>query len=220
MNRFVQLLQRLWDGLFPAACPNCGRYAEAGGWCSRCRPLVCQMRRLPVVAGGFLDECWAVAYYSGAVRKLLWDVKYKGRRDKCRFLAELLDERMFTATFEVVVPIPLHTSRQHQRGYNQAAEIFKPWCDKKGLRWQELLRRQKDTQPQYSLNRQQRWQNMRAAFTPAEAAAISGRSILLADDIYTSGATLQAAAYALKKAGAVYVGAIVIASDADKKNTL
>lgn len=213
MNRFVQLLQRLWDCLFPDACPNCGCYAEAGLWCSRCRPLVCQIRRLPVAAGGFLDECWSVAYYGSTIKKLLWDIKYKGQRDECRFLTELLDEIVLAATFDMVMPIPLHPVRLRQRGYNQAAEIFKPWCDKKGLSWQELLRRRKDTHPQYSLNRRQRHQNMRDAFKLAAEADVRHRRILLVDDIYTSGATLQEGARILKKAGAVYIGAVVIASE-------
>lgn len=215
MGNLTAWLQGCWDSLFPVRCPACGCYAD-GSWCSRCLARIVKMRRLPLGAHNQLNECWAAALYSGVVRELLKGIKYQKQRAKCRYLTDLLVRADFDISrYDIIVPIPLHAVRQQQRGYNQTAEIFKPWADSKNVLWQQCLLRIKATKPQYSLPLAERRQNMRGAFILTNSELLPGKRVLVVDDIYTSGATLHEAAYILKKAGARQVSALVLASDAD-----
>jgi ComF family protein len=114
---------------------------------------------------------------------------------------------------DLVVPVPLHWRRRLARGYNQAEQIAHPLAALLGLPCRTLLRRRRATPPQTSLPRAARLANLRAAFAVRAAAspAAAGRRILLIDDVSTTGATLDAAARALKRAGTAAVIAAVAA---------
>ncbi len=112
---------------------------------------------------------------------------------------------------DVVVPVPLHWRRRLARGYNQAERIARPIALALDRPFATALRRRRATPPQSGLGRPERLRNPRRAFgvRPATAAALAGRTVLLVDDVATTGATLDAAATALKQAGAAAVVAVV-----------
>ncbi|MGK7912100.1 MAG: ComF family protein [Synechococcus sp.] len=111
----------------------------------------------------------------------------------------------------LVVPIPLHSVRRQERGFNQAEVISRAFCgvtsDRLRLR---LLRRQQATQPQFGLSAQERSKNVETAFV-ADACDRQRWPILLVDDIYTTGATVAAAQYALESQGWRVDAALVVA---------
>jgi len=140
-------------------------------------------------------------------------LKYKRRGS----LAEVLAERMLTHLhlpdhdFEMLVPVPLHPARLAERGFNQAAMLASPL----GAGWQvpvlpEALSRIRSTRSQIDLGLEERRANVSGAFRGSEE-IVSGRSILLVDDVYTTGATLGACALALRHAGASEVAAVTLA---------
>jgi ComF family protein len=112
---------------------------------------------------------------------------------------------------DVIVPIPLHPKRQRQRGYNQAtllalelaARLQRPVVE-------DALIRTKATAPQIDLNIQERWANVRDAFQ-CQTSSLSGKQVLLIDDVYTTGATLESAAVALHRTGARSIWAYTLA---------
>ena len=120
----------------------------------------------------------------------------------------------FTA-LHYVIPVPLHSQRLKERGYNQTEAIFKSWAQEEKLSWSpNCLLRIRSTTPQWQLNRNQRKDNMKEAFAIYEPGIVKNRHIILVDDIVTTGITLDECSKVLKQAGAMSVQALVIASGA------
>jgi ComF family protein len=160
----------------------------------------------------------AATIHHGAIRQAIHGLKYEAKPELGVALAPYL-----VATFEqapwrtlhdaidAVVPVPLHAERLATRGYNQAkllAQAFSDWV--KLPLHSHWLQRQHYTQSQVGLNHQQRQANVADAFWAAPA--VAGRTLLLIDDVYTTGATLQACAKAARVAGARQVYALALAT--------
>lgn len=112
---------------------------------------------------------------------------------------------------DVVVPVPLHPTRYLTRGYNQAERIARPLARLLGKPCRLLLRRHRVTRPQARLRRQKREKNLEGVFRRRRGRRIDRQKVLLVDDVVTTGATLRAAAKALRKAGSGPVIAVAIA---------
>ncbi len=112
---------------------------------------------------------------------------------------------------DLVTPVPLHWRRRLARGYNQAACIGRPLAGLLALPFAQTLARRRATPPQTLLHRGDRLDNLRRAFRVRQPSRVQGLRVLLVDDVATTGATLDAAATALKKAGAAAVTALVAA---------
>ncbi len=207
----------VWDALFPPRCPLCGAYTdEVDVLCGQCLCRILDARRLPLAAGSPLTACFAAARYGQSARRLLKEIKYGGKRGRCTAFTRLLESApLALPSVDMAVPVPLHEERLARRGYNQTAEIFRPWCASHRIAWRENLRRTRPTRPQYELLRYARQQNVADAFcfagVPEE---IKSRRVLLVDDIFTTGATMNECARVLKEAGASRVYGLAVASDA------
>ena len=135
------------------------------------------------------------------------------RRSHGKFMVVAFAEerwRRMTAQIDAVVPVPLHKERQDERGYNQSELLAVAFCHTLGLqlapRW---LHRTRPTRQQVGLNAPERQQNVDGAF--GAEAAIGEKTLLLIDDVYTTGATLSACAQAAMNAGAKAVFALTLA---------
>jgi ComF family protein len=222
------------DLLFPPRCVTCGRAGRL--ICARCAQLVTptpetlctrcgrvQPARVASCAQCAddpdfpLDHVRAAALHTAPLREWIHLLKYEGRRDLAPALARYLtatlagDEWAAVRTrIDAVVPTPLHAERLRQRGYNQAELLARGLCQQTGLPLRtDLLRREKSTQSQVGLNAAARKANVEGAF--AATPACRGLHLLLIDDVYTTGATLQACARALRAAGATHVAALTLA---------
>jgi len=145
--------------------------------------------------------------HTDIARQLVSRLKYGDRTDlapwMARWMARAGAELIEIA--DVVVPVPLHRLRLWQRRYNQSAELARALCAKTGLAFEPgALARKRRTRPQVGLTAKQRAENVRGVFTvpPDRQIAVNGRAVLLIDDVLTTGATIDAAARALAKAGA------------------
>lgn len=162
------------------------------------------------------DQARAAVVYNDASRKLILAFKYGDRLNAVITFIPWLKRAgaTLTASADVLVPVPLHKSRLWKRRYNQASilacalakEILKP-CYPDGLL------RTRATVPQKGLTKKERYQNVHHAFcvNPKYRQSFQGKTVLLVDDVFTSGATLNECAHALKKSGAAAVHVLTIA---------
>lgn len=196
------------------ACPRCampvGPHADLLGGCSECRG-----RSL-----GF-DRAIALGPYQGPIRHLCLALKHEPNAWIARWLAELVVEGCSEAISKElaaepgppawIAPIPLHWRRRMVRGYNQAEALAEAAARPLALKSRRLLRRISWTPALARIGRSERTKIMQEAFRVARPAGLAGRTVLLVDDILTTGATCGAAARALKRAGASRVVVVVVA---------
>ncbi len=162
------------------------------------------------------DGGMALLNYNAAAKTSMAAIKYKNRREYLDFYAAAADRR-FAAQIarirpDALIPVPVHRSRRRSRGYNQAEEL----AVRLGRLWQlpvetRLLVRVKRTLPQRDLNPEERFRNLRNAFaiSPAYAGEMP-RTVVLVDDIYTTGSTAEACCRVLKLAGIEQVYVLVL----------
>lgn len=149
-------------------------------------------------------KCFAPFTFENQIVKLIHEFKYDGKK----YLAKPLGNFMFKHFFEqginvdLVVPVPLHKTRQKARGFNQAEELIKVFSEHGFNVNTTCLERIKDTTTQTNLNRVERKENVSGAFRVTSKTDVKGKVVLIIDDVYTTGATFNEVAYVLVKAGA------------------
>ena len=159
----------------------------------------------------------------GPVQALMHALKYRGGTLVGRLLGallgELVSQRNWVHTVEVIVPLPLHRARLRERGYNQAELFARGIADVLGLPVSTSgVRRTRWTHSQTTLGYAERQENVQSAFeiSPRKRAALRGRKVLLVDDVITTGATLRACATALVgETGCTVYAASVALADQD-----
>jgi ComF family protein len=204
-------LESALDLLFPPKCVGCGRI---GRWiCARCWPAVhwlgANQDDTPR-PGSALERVIGVAMFEGTAREAVHALKFEGQHAIAPLLGRLMAERARAFPTDLVVPVPLHRSRRRERGYDQSAMLAKHIGRELDIPVQpEALRRTRKTRQQTTLDAQSRRENVRGAFAAPEP--LSAGTILLVDDVYTTGATMSEAAGALLGAGAGRVVGVVFA---------
>ena len=196
VQRFAQPVHR---------CRTCALPLPAGQpQCGTC------LRHPPPLAG-----CFAAVDYAFPWSACIARFKFREQVGWAHALADLMRHSPWTEpTLErcdLLLPMPLSAQRLRERGYNQALELAKQLAPDKVDA--HLLLRVRDTPPQRNLSRAERLRNVRGAFVvdPLRVARLRGRQAVLVDDVMTSGASLFAAAQALRQAGAAGVSALVLA---------
>jgi ComF family protein len=224
--------------LFPPHCAACGRDVASGlHLCAGCgekarriEPPFC--RRCSEPFAGAIDgefecpncadrdlhfDCAVAPFLSrGVVREFIHRLKYDRetflRRPLAAWLAEALtDERLARQPFDLIVPVPLHAARLRERSFNQAALLAALLSEHCGVPTLECLRRIRYTSTQTRLDRHERTENLRGAFRVRDPAALQGSHLLLVDDVFTTGATVDECARVLRLAGAASVRVATVA---------
>jgi ComF family protein len=199
-----------------ALCAICGERVEGAynldgeircGLCRRTEPVYVK----------------ATAYgsYESGLRELIHLLKYEQVRPAANVLGRMLEEaiedlRPLFAGKPIMVPVPLHARKSRQRGFNQAELIARVATKLMPVESRlpiglDVLQRCRETQSQIGLSRHQRRENMRGAFAVVKPEEISGREILLVDDVFTTGTTVSECARMLGRAGASKVFVATVA---------
>jgi ComF family protein len=157
-----------------------------------------------------LDRLVAVAEFEGSAREAVHTLKFNGRSAIAGMMGRLMAEASQNADVDVIVPVPLHRARLRERGYDQSALLARSVAKSLARPCRPLaLRRCRPTLQQASLPAHERRRNVAGAFEPGDT--WNGEAILLLDDVTTTGATLDEAAAALRKAGAGQITGLVFA---------
>jgi ComF family protein len=209
-----------WRARTASCCANCWTSLRkiTSGRCTSCalplaagdglRCMDCLVDPLP------MDWTEAWGHYGGALERVLHALKFR-RHDffadpLAALMHETLGERLTDTPFDAVVPIPMHRAKLRRRGYNQAELLARSLASRLRVRpAPELLERTGERATQSRLSRAERRANVRGAFAASRRAA--GKSILLVDDVCTTGETLRACAAALLQQDAARVCAVVVA---------
>jgi ComF family protein len=179
-----------------------------------------ECRRVPK----YFQSARAAGIYEQSLMTALQRLKYSGRTELAGPLGVLLLAaflKWFDATaVDLVTPVPLYRRKQRQRGFNQAWLLIRNWCrpEKEGRIFfprsklcRNLLLRTRMTRSQTTLSRQERLDNVRGAFVLSDSADVQGQSVLLVDDVYTTGATVNECARVLTAGGAARVDILTAA---------
>lgn len=151
------------------------------------------------------DRLRAAVAYGDIPRRVALKLKYGGRPGVAETIARFVARHLDAPADALVVPVPLHRWRIWKRGYNQAALIASALARRTGLEARlDLIERVKATPPLKGMGPKERKDAVRGAFriAPERKAQVRGRTVVLVDDVYTSGATAGGCARVLKRAGA------------------
>lgn len=163
----------------------------------------------------------AVACYrfskEGSIQRLLHRLKYANKPVIGEYLGKKygteLAESGFTDKYDLIVPVPLHRTRERRRGYNQSAVFATGLSEVLGIPCEHrLLVRTKKTTTQTRKSRTERWQNVENIFEVIHPGKITGKRVLIVDDVITTGATLESCALSLLKAGCASAGVAALAA--------
>jgi ComF family protein len=205
-----------WRDRTASCCADCWRALPriTGAKCRSCaiplagedetiRCLECQLDP------GSLLFCDAWGRYSGPLEKVLHAFKFERHDFLDDPLASLLENLIGDSAFDAVVPVPMSRAKERKRGYNQAERLARALSRRTGIRCEMLLTKRGERATQSRLPRAERAKNVRGAFRGSIRAR--GKTILLVDDICTTGETLRACADELLRAGADRVAAVTVA---------
>jgi ComF family protein len=199
----TRAIASLLDAVAPRRCAGCGQWGMP--ICPVCRAWL-QARAVPPSQAGI-----AAAYrYSGPVASVIQAAKYGDARTALREFCELAAPRVAMPPSSLLVPVPLGRKRARRRGFNQAAVWAEALSERWGSQLGQGMVRVRDTAPQVGRSRRGRASNLIGAFEWT-GGTISGRGVVIVDDVCTTGSTVKAAAAALRRAGAGRIAAVVLA---------
>ena len=228
--------------LFPRTCFSCGKdlpYHAQTPLCVTCEngltlpgPLICQRCGVVLKSGG--AHCFhcrgskadtykckiirSACNFNEFSRGLVYALKYQGADYVAPYMGSVMAQRFGMLAelsgANLVIPVPLFKKRYQQRGYNQSELLASAFCKQTNLPLDTAsLIRVRDTGSQTKLGRAARVTNMTGAFEVKNVAAVKGKTVLLIDDVATTGSTLEACAQALRSAGAKRVMAYTFARE-------
>ena len=230
ISKLINIILSLF---FPSRCAICdGIVTESGSVCSQCSSKVhflsdsvCMVCGKKVEEGKvYCYDCtrkehafirnYAVFVYAD-IRESLYRFKYNGRAEYAKYYAKAtygyLGKQLSGLGAQALVPIPLHPSKKRKRGYNQAEEFANELSQLLGIPVSmNLVKREKKTKPLKTLNASERQNNLKKAFLILQN-DVKLNTIILIDDIYTTGATLDAVAAVCHEAGIAHVYGLTVA---------
>lgn len=229
----MNYLYDLWDDflslLFPRICYGCGNHLlrNESLICTECFVIIPRtnyhLQKENPVAQLFWGRCpveyaAAFSYYNkgSRIRNLIHNLKYKGIKEVGyelgRIYGSALKASGFTDNIDMIIPVPLHSSRLRERGFNQSEAISSGLAATTGLPVNTgLLVRVTGSSTQTKRSRYERWVNVEGIFNITDHDSVAGRHLLLVDDVITTGSTIESCVNELLKAPGVKVSVVAIA---------
>jgi ComF family protein len=236
MHRF---LEPFFQFFLPPQCPCCERFLEEGrkGVCPDCfseirwiEPPFCSICGTPFSSGAgeshpcsdcltkkrYFEMARALGFYVGPLQKMIHRWKYRGKTSLTSSLGEWMATGLLhfwdPPLFDLLIPVPLHIHRNRERGFNQVLLLVQELSRKTGIPYRKrLLQKKQVTPPQVNLSGAEREKAVRNAFQVVGNENLEGKSILLVDDVYTTGATVNECSRVLIARGAERVDVLTLA---------
>ena len=208
----MSLFQPLLDLFFPPRCVFCGALTDRSlsAPCPKCRdgPLWLKPEEA-VRPGKSFSRCVCAGWYEGELRQSIRQFKFLNHPEYAKAYGPTLAKAVrfyLPGAYDVITWMPVSPGRLRERGYDQARLLAEETAAALGTSAVPLLRKTAETKAQSSLNTgKERWSNVAGAYSVSDPEAVTGKRVLLIDDIITTGATLEEGAKALREAGAAQV---------------
>ena len=205
------------DLIFPQKCHSCNAKLTKGNvLCSHCQEQLVFISKTIISEDNDFDIAYALYDFSPLIKSLIHDFKYNEMINIGKFFAskavEFIQTKQDFPKIDFVIPVPLHSVKKRARGFNQSeiiSKIIAKNCDYKHL--PNVLKRKKFTQTQTRLGRAERKANVSNAFVLKTPQKIEGKNILLIDDVFTTGATVNSISNLLKNNGVSKIYILTIA---------
>lgn len=198
-----KFLNGLLDWIYKKKCYFCRRSVQCVRMCSECYD---EMEHLPVKVNRMIDgkKVYCAGFYEKNLQKLIRGLKYHNQPDLAYYLAKFMYEYLEKVTdrkdFQII-PVPIYAKRKKKRKYNHMELIGEELAKLCGCSYNpDLIKRVKDTKPQYNLKKCQRQENLKGAFE-VDAEKLQTGTLLIIDDICTTGSTFDEMIVELKKSG-------------------
>lgn len=216
---------KLFDGIlnfiFPPKCIFCGKIIDGGepGICGGCYPSLefVKAKDLPHNHSESFSfkQNFSLLFYDDTVSQMIKRFKYDNHPEYAKPIAQLMAKNIDCNVLEnidCIIPVPLHKTRQKQRGFNQAELMSACLSELYNIPvYNNVLKRIKKTAPQYNLSPQQRMGNITGAFAVENAEIVKNKTVMLIDDIFTTGSTMDSCSKALLSHGAAAVYGMTLA---------
>lgn len=219
------LIESSLNLLFPPVCGICGKLSEKY-LCSTCYEIMRlqEKNRIDTYEDKNFSEHFWIFEYKDEIRKKIIDYKFNDKSYLYRTFVELIFKNKlavnYIKSYDVIIPVPIHKERYKKRGYNQSELITKDICKYfDNIQYMsKVLIKNKNISPQSTLNKQGRVNNVVGAYDINstylnELKQFRGKRVLLVDDVFTTGSTLNECAKVLKQLSIAYVGTFTIAKD-------
>ena len=206
--------------IFPPVCGICLKTSEKY-ICEQCMEIIKfkSLNNIDTYNNKNLKDHLYIFKYEGIIRQRMLDYKFKEKSYLHRSFSEMIlnckENIEFIKKYDVLIPVPIHKDRMKKRGYNQSELIAKDLVYKiKNIKLHNrVLIKTKNIVAQSSLNKKQREYNIKGVYKIKNAERIVNKKVVLLDDIFTTGSTVNECAKILKEAGCKEVGIVTIAKD-------
>lgn len=190
-------------------CITCDRPIDNTGECSICKS-----------EKKYFEKGYCVYPYAGAVRNTILNFKFKNMALYYTYLGSKMTEYYFEyimESYDYITAVPIHKKKLKVRGYNQAELLAEYISEQINIPYCTVLKRTVNTKPQNALNKKERVVNIKNAFSLIDNINIKNKSILIVDDIFTTGTTINECCKVLKKAGAFKVDFLSLSAKRETK---
>ena len=217
----VPTVPSLLNLIYPPKCGICGKLNE-NFLCNKCYKILENDAKFNVdkfeKTENEFDEHIYMFKYKGLIRRLIIDYKFQEKSYLYKTIVNFLlkDKKMFEIikSYDTIVPVPISRKRKKTRGYNQSYLIAKDLANIIGIKLENrVLFKTKNIIEQSKLNKEERLENIKGVYEIRNTKRIINKKILLFDDIYTTGSTVNECCRMLKKANPDKIGVLTIAKD-------
>ena len=216
-----EIINKILNLIYPPVCGFCGEISK-DSLCNKCKINLkeYELNKLEKNRNKekYYDEIFYLLKYKSLVREKIIEYKFRDKSYLYKTFSEIILKNKKLCSiikkYDIIIPVPIHAKRKRTRGYNQTELIAKEIAKKLNIEpMKGNLVKTKNIKPQSELGRKERKQNIKNVFEVKKWEEIKSKKIIIFDDIYTTGSTVNECARVLKESGAQKIGVITLAKD-------
>lgn len=218
----IFLLKKIEEFIFPKCCIMCGKLGK-NTWCKECKHFLLTQAiyivENKIKKGFYFNKHIYIFLYQGKIRNLILDYKFNDKSYLHEIFVKIIIKNKkicgILEKYDIIIPVPIHKKRKSDRGYNQSELIASKICNYvKNIQYEnKMIIKAKNTMPQSLLTKEQRKQNTQNVYKLINKEKIENKKIILFDDVYTTGSTVNEISKLLKENGAKEIIVLTIAKD-------